>query len=98
MSVGRLDLLAEARAARRLAGLTAEASLQLCTIGGARALGIAGETGSLSPGKWGDCVAIRPPAGTEHLAPEEQVMASGPRDVLATFLGGRDVHRGDRGR
>jgi 5-methylthioadenosine/S-adenosylhomocysteine deaminase len=98
MSVGRLDLLAEARAARRLAGLTAEASLELCTIGGARALGIAGETGSLSPGKWGDCVAIRPPAGTEHLAPEEQVMASGPRDVLATFLGGRDVHRGDRGR
>lgn len=94
MSIGSLDLLAEARAARELAGLTAEAALDLCTLGGARALGIADETGSLSPGKWGDCVAIRPPAGTEHLSPVEQVLASRPGDVLATFLGGRDVYRG----
>jgi Cytosine deaminase and related metal-dependent hydrolases len=95
-SVGTLDLLAEARAARRLAGLDAADTLALCTIEGARALGLEHETGSLAVGKWGDCVAIRtadPPAGG---APAEQILASGPESVVATFLGGRDVYRTSR--
>jgi cytosine/adenosine deaminase-related metal-dependent hydrolase len=96
MSVGSLDLLAEARAARRLAALDAEVALELCTLGGARALGLAGEIGSLRPGKWGDCVAIHAPAKTEGRNPVEQVLASGLGDVLATYLGGRDVYRADR--
>jgi 5-methylthioadenosine/S-adenosylhomocysteine deaminase len=91
MSVGRLDLLAEARAARSLAGLTAEDALRLCTIEAARALDLEDEVGSLEPGKWGDCVVLR--AGAPGVAPEEQVLASGPRDVQATLLGGRDVYR-----
>ncbi|HUR94358.1 MAG TPA: amidohydrolase family protein [Gemmatimonadales bacterium] len=95
-SVGTLDLIAEARAARVLAGLDAGRALRLCTLDGARALGLEGETGSLTTGKWGDIVVIRSAAegvAPTRMTPEERVMASAPRDVLATFVGGRDVHR-----
>lgn len=94
MSVGHLDLLAESRAARKLARLTAEAAIRLCTIEAAHALGLEDEVGSLEPGKWGDCVVIR--AGAGDAAPEEQVLASGPRDVQVTLLGGSDVYRAER--
>jgi cytosine/adenosine deaminase-related metal-dependent hydrolase len=93
VSVGRLDLLAEARAARSLAQLTADALIELCTLGGARALGLAGETGSLRIGKWGDCVVIRLKKAGEENSPAELVLASSPADVLLTCLGGRDVYR-----
>ena len=96
VSVGRLDLLAEARAAATLAGLGAARALALCTLEGARALGLDAEIGSLAPGKWGDCVVVRRPRGPAGASPEEQVLASGPRDVLATFVGGRDVYRTSR--
>jgi len=96
VSVGRLDLLAEARAARALAGLDSAQALALCTLSAARALGLESEIGSLRVGKWGDCVVIRcPPAGA-GLAPEEQALASDPRDVMATYVGGRDVYRNSR--
>ncbi len=94
VSVGALDLLAEARAAATLGGLGAEAALALCTLAGARALGLEREVGSLRVGKWGDCVVIRPGRATERLGPAARVLASGPRDVVATFVGGRIVHRG----
>jgi len=95
-SVGTLDLLAEARAARRLAGLDAAGALALCTIEGARALGMEDETGSLAVGKWGDCVAMRVAGAPAGAAPAEQILASGPEAVVATFLGGRDVYRTSR--
>ncbi len=94
ISVGELDLLAEARAASRLAGLSADQALRLCTLDGARALGLDGEVGSLEPGKWGDCVVIG--ARTGEGTPVERVLASAPRDVRVTILGGRDVHRAER--
>jgi cytosine/adenosine deaminase-related metal-dependent hydrolase len=97
MSVGTLDLLAEARAARALAGLDAARALALCTRDAARALGLEGEVGVLAPGRWGDCVVIgargATDAGGTDVSAEDRVLASGPRDVLATFVGGRDVHR-----
>ena len=93
VSVGRLDLLAEARAARSLARLTADAVIDLCTLGGAHALGVAGETGSLRIGKWGDCVVIGAREAAEDGSPAELVLASSPADVLLTCLGGRDVYR-----
>lgn len=96
VSVGTLDLLAEARAAATLAGLDAEAALLLCTLAGARALGLDGEVGSLRQGKWGDCAVIRPPQGTARLPPAARVLASGPHDVIATYMGGKDVHRLER--
>ena len=95
VSVGTLDLFAEARVAAVLGGLDAEAALALCTISGARALGLEREIGSLRVGKWGDCVVIRPGRATAGRAPAARVLASGPRDVVATFVGGKDVHRGE---
>jgi aminodeoxyfutalosine deaminase len=93
VSVGRLDLLAEARAAASLVpSLSADDLIELCTLGGARALGLEPQTGSLRPGKWGDCAVIRAPArgpGT----PAGHVLASGPDDVLRTYVGGKEVYR-----
>jgi cytosine/adenosine deaminase-related metal-dependent hydrolase len=96
LSVGTPDLLSEARASRELAGLDAARALELCTLEGARALGLDRETGSLRAGKWGDCVVLRLQEGAAGLSPEEQALASGPPDVLATYVGGRDVYRADR--
>ncbi len=93
LSVSRLDLLAQARAARALAGLDAESALALCTLGGAAALGLDGETGSLQVGKWGDCVVLRPSSGGG--SPAERALESGRDDVIATFVGGRDVYRAE---
>lgn len=93
VSVGRLDLLAEARAARGLVrSFDADASIELCTLGGARALGLDSQTGSLLAGKWADCIVVRVPA-TDHGAPAEQVLAGGPSDVLRTYVGGKEVYR-----
>jgi cytosine/adenosine deaminase-related metal-dependent hydrolase len=92
MSIGTLDLLAEARAARASSRLTAGLALELCTLGGARAIGLEQEIGSLQPGKWGDCVVIRPRTGIGG-SPAEAVLASGPADVLATYIGGKAVYR-----
>jgi 5-methylthioadenosine/S-adenosylhomocysteine deaminase len=91
LSVGKLDLLAEARAARVLGGLDAAGALALCTTGAAAAIGLAGEIGSLQPGRWGDCVVLRP--RTSKLSPEERALACAPEDVVATYLGGRAVYR-----
>jgi 5-methylthioadenosine/S-adenosylhomocysteine deaminase len=96
LSVGSLDLLAEARAARELGKLDAGRSLALCTIEAARALGLDGGIGSLAVGKWGDCVVIRTVPGSVATEPEELALASGPADVLATLVGGRDVYRAGR--
>ena len=93
LSVSRLDLLAEARAARALGDLDAESALALCTLGGAAALGLDGETGSLEAGKWGDCVVLRPASAVG--SPAERALQSGPEDVIATFVGGRDVYRAE---
>jgi 5-methylthioadenosine/S-adenosylhomocysteine deaminase len=92
LSVSRLDLLGEARAARALAGLDAESALALSTLGGAAALGLDGEIGSLETGKWGDCVVLRSSASAGE-SPAERALESGRDDVIATFVGGRDVYR-----
>ena len=93
LSVGMPDLLAEARVARRLAGLDADATLALATLGGARALRLEAEVGSLEPGKWGDCAIILPQS--QAGGPAEQVLESRRKDLVATFLGGRDVYRAE---
>lgn len=90
-SVAPLDLLAEARAARALAGLTAERSLELVTLGAARAIGWGDRIGSLVVGKWGDVAAVRVPEGTSNDQLFEAVLATGPADVVGTWIGGRQV-------
>jgi cytosine/adenosine deaminase-related metal-dependent hydrolase len=92
LSGGPLDLLAEARVARGLAGLDAAGALGLCTLAAAAAIGLEGEVGSLTPGKWADLVVLR--AGQSASGdPAGQALASGPADVVLTILGGRDVYR-----
>ncbi len=92
LSVGRLDLLAEARLARRIAGRGAGPALRHCTQVAARALGLEGEIGSLAPGKWGDVVVLRWGSGATG-APTERALGCRPQDVALTILGGRDVYR-----
>jgi 5-methylthioadenosine/S-adenosylhomocysteine deaminase len=91
VSVGQLDLLAEARAARSLAALSAARALALCTLEGARALGLDSQTGSLRAGKWADCTVIRLPQPAADST--EQVLASSRGDVLLTWVGGKEVYR-----
>jgi len=97
VSVGRLDLLAEARAARRLGALSAAEALELCTLGGARALGLDAELGSLAPGKWADAAAVRLPQAAARAADAaavpEAVLGAAVEDVVLTLLGGRVVHQ-----
>ena len=91
VSVGRLDLMAEARAAQKLAALGADEAIELCTLGGARALGMESEIGSLHPGKWADLTVVQ--LSSSSAAPAEQVLSSSTPDVLLTYLGGREVYR-----
>jgi 5-methylthioadenosine/S-adenosylhomocysteine deaminase len=61
-----LDLFGEMRTAALIgkavaadaSALPAQQALQLATLGGARALGLDGEIGSLIPGKWADVCAV----------------------------------------
>ncbi|MGH7532881.1 MAG: amidohydrolase family protein [Gemmatimonadales bacterium] len=91
-SVAPLDLLAEARAARALGGCTVERALELVTIGAARATGLDRDVGTLEPGKWGDAVAVRIPAGTGADRLHEAILGSTPGDVACTWVSGRVVH------
>jgi cytosine/adenosine deaminase-related metal-dependent hydrolase len=91
VSVGRLDLMAEARAAKNSASLDANETIELCTLGGARALGMESEIGSLHPGKWADLTVVQ--LSSSSASPAEQVLSSSTHEVMLTYLGGREVYR-----
>ena len=91
-SVSPLDVMAEAREARRLASLDAQEAVALVTLGAARTIGLGHEIGSLETGKWGDLVALEIPAVDSAEALFEAVLATGPGDVRTTWLGGREVY------
>jgi 5-methylthioadenosine/S-adenosylhomocysteine deaminase len=87
LSVGTLDLRAEARRARTAAGLNAEEALRLVTVDAARALGLSG-VGAIEAGGWGDLCVMRA-HGTD---PVEAILAPAT-EVMATFVAGRPVYR-----
>jgi cytosine/adenosine deaminase-related metal-dependent hydrolase len=103
-SNNRLDVLEEARFAALLqrashrdpALLPADELLRLCTIDGARALGLDDEVGSLEPGKAADLCAVSlrgahtVPAGDPVAALFHAARAS---DVVLTVVAGRVLHR-----
>ena len=93
LSVGDLDLFAEARTARALAGLSAPETLGLMTRSAARAIGMTGEVGELTVGGWGDVLALDLGEVTAAGQVEEVVLAAGPASVRGTWIGGRQVHR-----
>ncbi len=80
VSVGELDLWAEAEAA----GLTGDAALRMLTIEGARALGWESEIGSLEVGKAAD-LAVFPHAVSRSSTPSHA--------SLLTVVSGRIVHQ-----
>jgi cytosine/adenosine deaminase-related metal-dependent hydrolase len=94
-SVGRLDLLAEARAARSLAGLSAERALRLVTLEGAMAIGFT-DIGLIAPGAWADLTAVDCgplPGAVDAESVAEAVLQTGPDAVVATWVAGREVYR-----
>jgi cytosine/adenosine deaminase-related metal-dependent hydrolase len=76
---------------RRPDALTAAEALEIGTLGGARALGLAGEVGSLVAGKRAD-LAIVSLAGSPYLPVEDPaaavVFGGSPERILATFVDG----------
>jgi 5-methylthioadenosine/S-adenosylhomocysteine deaminase len=76
---------------RRPDAMTAAQALELGTLGGARALGLAGEVGSLMPGKRADLTAVSL-AASPYWPVEDPaaavVFGGSPERVLATFVDG----------
>jgi 5-methylthioadenosine/S-adenosylhomocysteine deaminase len=90
--VGAFDILSEARTAALLSGLSAAAALRLATLGGATALGLQAQIGSLEPGKVADLVCI-------ELDPLVREACAGIEDALlfgATRASVSDVWSGGR--
>lgn len=84
-------MLARARAARADA-MTAAGVLELATLGGARAIGLAGVTGSLTPGKAAD-ITVLDLRGSPFLPWDDPVVATvfggTPERVALTMVNGR---------
>jgi len=88
-----LNVFEEALFAARLHGMSGATGLRLATLGGAQALRIEGETGSLEVGKWADLAVVGAlPGGGE---PEMEVLeAAAEGGVEGTVVGGRFVYGG----
>jgi len=106
-SVGALDLLAEARAACLLANGSAHSPQALCahdalamaTLGGARALGLADEIGSITPGKAADLICIDLSATACHPVGDaaDAIVFAATRDSVAdVWVAGRAMVREHR--
>jgi 5-methylthioadenosine/S-adenosylhomocysteine deaminase len=97
-----LDMIGEMRSAALLAkgvagradAVTAEQVLAMATINGARALGLAEETGSIEVGKWADlcCVDLGLPATTPVYEPVAQLVYAATRDQVSdVWVAGRPM-------
>ena len=103
------DLLEEARFAALLARAvgdkeelelaTAEAVLFAATVGGARALGIDKETGSIAKGLQADLTVVRLDGAHQqpvHDPIAAMVFCSSASDVLLTVVGGKEIYRDEQ--
>jgi 5-methylthioadenosine/S-adenosylhomocysteine deaminase len=93
-SVGSLDLFREMRAVRDHGGLTAEEAIEVGTLGGARALGMDSEIGSLEEGKWADLSVLScpPDTGLDGAGLARRILDTRAGDVVRTYVGGRCVY------
>ena len=87
----RTAIVAARMRERRPDALTAAGALELATLGGARALGLESEVGSLVPGKEADLTVLSL-AGTPYVPWEDPVTAAvyggSPERVVATLVAG----------
>jgi 5-methylthioadenosine/S-adenosylhomocysteine deaminase len=86
-----MNLFEETLVAVRLHGFEGATGLELATLGGARALGIKAETGSLEAGKWADLAVVDVDPGDEDPA-REVIEAAAGGAVLSTVVGGVAVY------
>jgi aminodeoxyfutalosine deaminase len=86
-----MNLFEETLFAMKLHGLDGAAGLELATLGGARALGIEAETGTIEAGKWGDLALVEVvPWGVD---PERDVIeAAAGGEVAATVASGNLIY------
>ena len=87
----RFAVLIQRAAGRRIAALGAAEILEIATLGGARALELDSEIGTLQPGKRADLCAVR--LGELHSAPAYDavsalVYTARASDVICTVIGG----------
>jgi len=87
------DLLAEARLARELAGLSASEALQLATMGSAEAIGWGEAIGGLEAGRWADLVVRQFRGAVTADTVAEQLLDSTDEDVVLTTVAGVDRYR-----
>ncbi len=96
----RFAVLLQRAARRRIDAFSAREAVEMATIGGARALGIATETGTLEPGKRADLCAVR--LGGLHSTPAYDpysalVYAARASDVICTTIAGAPRYDARRG-
>ena len=85
------NLFEETLFAVDLHGMSGAAGLELATLGGARALGIDDETGTLDAGKWADFAVVE--SSQEDVDPERGVLeAAAGGGVTATVVGGNMIY------
>ncbi len=84
------DLLAEARLARELAGLSAAQAIELATIGSAKAIGWGETIGGLEVGRWADVVVRQSGRGVTADTLAERLLFSTAEDVVLATVAGID--------
>ena len=88
-----MNLFEETLFAVELHGMSGATGLELATLGGARALGIDGETGSLEAGKWADLAVVEVDPGEGAGDAEWEVLeAAAGGGVTVTVVGGIAVY------
>jgi cytosine/adenosine deaminase-related metal-dependent hydrolase len=86
-----MNLFEETLFAVNLHGLDGATGLELATLGGARALGIEGETGSIEEGKWADLALVETVPENGDLEREVLEAAAGGA-VAVTVVGGNVIY------
>ncbi len=86
-----MNLFEETLFAVDLHGLDGATGLELATLGGARALGVEDETGSIEPGKWADLVLVETAPG-DGGSEREVLEAAAGGAVVVTVVGGNVIY------